>query len=85
MKDYSFSRIKLHANFLNSLLEDRNTPKAKIKFETIMLANMLEKFRRSKAKVPTSEMESIYKVLKKVQPIIEEDITSGGSNHEQGN
>ena len=85
MKDYSFSRIKSHANFLNSLLEDRNTPKAKIKFETIMLANMLEKFRRSKAKVPTSEMESIYKVLKKVQPIIEEDITSGGSNHEQGN
>lgn len=67
----SLSKIKLQARHLNTLLEDRSTPTGKIMIETIMLNDLLEKYRATRTSKTNNELEEVYPVLKKTQKFLD--------------
>lgn len=78
----SVQQIKMHTNFLNSLLEDRSTPKGKIKIEMIMLSDMLSKYGEARAKANKQDLEEVYQALKKASKLIEENDIIGEYDNE---
>jgi len=74
MKDVPIERVKMQANHVNRLLEDRTTPKGKIEIEVIMLNDMLDKSRTSRSLAPLREREELYQILKKTQSLLHSTI-----------
>lgn len=80
MKTVSINKVLLQAKHLNSLLEDRSTPSGKILVETIMLNDLLEKYRSTRSGKTDKRLEDIYPVLKKTQKFLDEYIKETATN-----
>ena len=79
MTDVSIQKVKMQANYVNRLLEDKTTPNGLVEIEVIMLNDMLDKSRTSRSLAPLKDREELYYILKKTQTLlhntIEKEIT----------
>lgn len=82
MKSVSINKVLLQARYLNSLFEDRSTPKTKIYVETIMLNDLLEKYRSARSGRTDKRLDEVYPVLKKTQKFLDEYIKEINENED---
>ena len=71
MQEVTAKKITMQTNFLNNLIEDRSTPKGKIKIELMMLNHLLENYDAKRSNDTRAEKEQMQEALKKAKENID--------------
>lgn len=74
MADNELNEINIQTSYLNSLLEDRQTPKIKLDLESITLTRLITAYRfRPNCPIP-AEIIAANETLSRVQTILNDNI-----------